>query len=68
MEASQVSPDLYGLTRVDGKENKIERASASEPLSTGPPNAQHGTERLNTQEGWLPLRLPTPPSGSRNDR
>lgn len=60
MEASQVSPNLYGLTRVDSKEDIIERASASEPLSAGPPSAQHSTERLNTKEEWLPLAAADP--------
>ena len=48
------------MTRVDGKEDMIERASTSEPLSAGPPSAQHSTERLNTQEDWLPLAATDP--------
>ncbi len=60
MEASQDSPNFYDLAKVDGKGNKIGRASASEPLVTGPPSARHGTEGLNTQEDWLPLATADP--------
>ncbi len=60
MEASQGLPNFYDLAKVDGKGNKIGRASASEPLVTGPPSARHGTEGLNTQEDWLPLATADP--------
>ena len=60
MEASQGSPNFYDLARVDGKGNKIGRASASEPLFIDLPSARHGTERLNTQEDWLPLATADP--------